>query len=289
MNMSDQAASLRRKFNQSSNTKQAKTISIVSGKGGVGKSNTALNLSIELQQQGKKVLLFDLDIGMGNIDILMGIHAKFTILDMFSNFLPIRDIIELGPSNLSYIAGGTGRVDLFYLTEAKMNYFYEQYEMIQQSYDYIIFDLGAGVSKESLYFTLSSDACFVVTTPEPTSLMDAYGMVKHILNNRKKMPIYVLMNRCQKQRECLDKLNQFQQVIEKFLQEKVFLLGMLPEDKIVTKAVNKQIPYIHLNKNAPISKAIKIIVARYLRTMNEQDAKESLTFVQRVKQLITKR
>lgn len=287
--MSDQAASLRRKFNKSSNVKHAKTISIVSGKGGVGKSNTALNLSIELQQQGKNVLLFDLDIGMGNIDILMGIHAKFTILDMFSNFLPIHDIIELGPSNLSYIAGGTGGTDLFDFTEAKMNYFYEQYEILQRTYDYIIFDLGAGVSKESLYFTLSSDECFVVTTPEPTALMDAYGMVKHIFNNRRKMPIYVLMNRCQKQKDCLEKLNQFQQIIERFLQEKVYVLGSLPEDKIVTKAVNEQVPYIELNKHAPISKAMRTIVARYLNDTNDSCANESLTFIQRVKQLITKR
>src|SRR5699024_6996966 len=110
MPMNDQAEKLRKRL--AYQDQQVKTIAIVSGKGGVGKSNTALNFSLELQKAGKKVLLFDLDVGMGNIDILIGNDAKYTIVDLFNEFIPLHDIIELGPFNLSYVAGGSSLNEL---------------------------------------------------------------------------------------------------------------------------------------------------------------------------------
>src|SRR5690625_476325 len=102
--MNDQASNLRRKLADSRESKHAKTISIVSGKGGVGKSNFAVNFSLELLRNNKKVLILDLDVGMGNIDILLGLKAENTIIDMLNNYLSIHDIIERGPKRLSYIS-----------------------------------------------------------------------------------------------------------------------------------------------------------------------------------------
>lgn len=286
--MTDQASSLRRKMQQHKGTK-AKTIAIVSGKGGVGKSNTALNMAIELQQRGNKVLLFDLDIGMGNIDILLGVYAKHTIIDMFNNLAPIQEIIEIGPKGLAYISGGSSVAEFFALSEERMHYFYGQYEMLTYAYDYIIFDLGAGVSRDSLYFTLASDECIVVTTPEPTALTDAYGMIKHIINNRSNMPIYVIMNRCRRQKECINTVHQFKQIIKRFLNRDVHLLSILPEDKFVSRAVVKQVPYIILNKNAPASKAMKQMIDQYLVHPSFTNTNIPFSFIQRIKQLMTER
>ncbi|MGM8364119.1 MinD/ParA family protein [Virgibacillus sp. W0181] len=287
--MSDQAARLRHKFQQNPNKKKAKTIAVVSGKGGVGKSNIALNMSIELQQRGKKVLLIDLDLGMGNIDILLGIYTKNTIVDMFNDFMPIHDIIETGPKGLAYIAGGSGITEFFSLNDQKIQYFYDQYEKLIRTYDFIVFDLGAGVTRESLYFTLASDECIVITTPEPTALTDAYSMIKHIINNRRNMPIYVIMNRCYKKKESLKALKQFRQIVNQFLHIEVHVLGMLPEDKQVVQAVTKQVPYILLNKNAPVSKAIKQMIDQYMIYFGTINENEPFTFIQRIKQLMSAR
>src|SRR5699024_492063 len=177
--MNDQAEQLR--HHVKGHTNVAKTISIVSGKGGVGKSNTALNFCIELQKRGKKVLLFDLDIGMGNIDILLGKTPKYTIVDLFTDFMPIHDMIEIGPKGLSYIAGGCSLNDLVQMDPYKLDYFFQQYDLLVMEFDYIFFDMGAGATESSLAFILSSDECIVVTTPEPTAITDAYSMIKQIV------------------------------------------------------------------------------------------------------------
>lgn len=285
--MYDQAERLRNRV--SKNEKQAKTIAVVSGKGGVGKSNTALNFSIELQKRGKKVLLFDLDVGMGNIDILLGNDAKHSMVHFFNDFIPLHDIIELGPFNLSYVAGGTSLNDLVSLDESKMNYFYEQYNQVMTEYDYILFDLGAGASSSSMSFILASDECFVITTPEPTAITDAYSMIKHIIFKQSNMPFFVIMNRCEHKREGERVLDRFKQIIAQFLQHDIVKMGMLPNDKTVQKAVIHQTPYILYNQHAPVSRAIKELVTNYLHCSNHLTVVKPLTFVQRLKRLLTTR
>lgn len=285
--MSDQAASLRRQLKIAESPKHAKTISVISGKGGVGKSNIALNFSLELIKNKKKVLLFDLDVGMGNIDILCGLHAKKTIIDMFTEHLSIYDIIELGPNTLSFIAGGSGLSGFFTMNQHKQQYFFEQYKMLVQMYDYIIFDMGAGATRDSLFFILASDECIVVTTPEPTSITDAYGMIKHVIHNQVDMPIYVIMNRSYSQHDGMKSLQQFKRVITQFLRVDVQTLGILPDDQTVSKAVRRQVPYVIFKENAAVSKAMRQITINYLSKTNDRNEIKPLSFVQKLKQLLT--
>src|SRR5690625_6074660 len=161
--MHDQATGLRQKLEMNGNVKQAKTISVVNGKGGVGKSNIAINFSISLLRRQKKVLLIDLDVGMRNVDVLLGLHASRTIIDMFNQGLSIHDITEKGPNGLAYISGGSALADFFTLDQIKMEYFLKQYEALVWMYDYIIFDMGAGVTSDSMFFVLAYDECLVVT------------------------------------------------------------------------------------------------------------------------------
>lgn len=287
MKMIDQASKLRNRLE--TGRKRAKTVAIVSGKGGVGKSNTILNLAIELQQQGKRVLLFDLDVGMGNIDILLGTDSKYSIVDLFSEFMSIHDIIEIGPEEVSYVAGGSGLNDLFEINEEKFNIFYKQYDILVNNYDYIFFDLGAGISSHSMSFVLAADECIVVTTPEPTSITDAYSMIKHIIRKQGDMPISVIMNKCYHARDCRRVLSNFKKIINRFLEVQIKELGMLPNDEIVQKAVIKQVPYILLNKQAPISRAIQQIARNFIKNTNDVNEIGSLTFVQRLKRLLTVR
>lgn len=287
--MADQAERLRTKMNHAqSNPTKCKTIAVVSGKGGVGKSTTTVNFAIELQKRGKRTLLFDFDVGMGNIDILLGKQSKHTIVNLFHDFLPIHDMIELGPKGLSYIAGGSGLNELVELDEDKLNYFFSQYEKLTEEYDYIFFDLGAGVSSDSLMLISAADECFVITTPEPTSIADAYSMIKHIVNRGAAVPIYVIMNRSQSVHEGNKVLNKFSDVVKQFLNYDMIQLGSLPNDPIVVQAVIKQVPYVILKQNANVSKSLKRIVENYLKD-NNMTEEQSKSFIQKLKTLLTVR
>ncbi|MFB4167478.1 MinD/ParA family protein [Virgibacillus sp. JSM 102003] len=287
--MHDQAASLRRQLEISKDPRQTRTIAVVSGKGGVGKSNVALNFSLELLSQDKKVLLMDLDVGMGNIDILLGLHSEKTIVDMFTDRLSVHDIIETGPRGLAYIAAGSGLTDLFLMDEEKRDYFYQQYDELVKLYDYIIFDMGAGATNDSLSMILASDECIVVTTPEPTSITDAYGMIKHILNRQGNMPISVIMNRSASAKSGNQALDRFQRVVAQFLNVEIKKLGILPDDKIVPTAVIRQIPYVLLNNKAAVSKAINVIVRNYTLYGTESQQQKSTSFVKKLKQFMMER
>ena len=284
MTMHDQAERLRNKLTPPK--KQAKTIAFASGKGGVGKSNTALNFAIELQQQNKSVLLFDLDIGMGNIDILLGNRSKHSIVNFFADFMPISGIIELGPVGLSYIAGGANLNDLIDLDEEKLTYFFDQYNSLAYSYDYIIFDLGAGVSSATLSFILAADECFMITTPEPTSITDAYSVVKQIVIHNKELPIHLIMNRCHNMREAKQSVDRFKQVVINLLATDLVYTSLLPDDKVVTSAVMKQTPYIISAPRSAISRRLKKIVADFLVEDNETKQKSTGSFIEKLKQYL---
>jgi flagellar biosynthesis protein FlhG len=285
----DQADSLRKQLKMMKIQKQAKTISFVSGKGGVGKSNIAVNFSLSLCKKGKKVLLIDLDIGMGNVEILLGLQAKKTIVEMLQDHLPIYDIIEIGPMNLSFIAGGSGLSSIFSMNGEKMDYFLKQYESIIQEYDYIIFDLGAGASQASIDFVLASEECIVITTSEPTSITDAYSMIKHIVTSEKNMPIQIVLNRAESIKSGLRTVNRFQTVIDRFLGIELSLLGILPEDKTVPSAVMKQAPFVLTNEKAPVAKAMKQLVENFVNKELNLKNVQPASFVDRLKNLLKNR
>jgi len=282
--MHDQAERLRHKL--SPYKKQAKTIAFASGKGGVGKSNTALNFAIELQQRNKSVLLFDLDVGMGNIDILLGNKSKYSMIDFFTTLTPIHGIIELGPKGLSYIAGGANVNDLVHLNEETLSTFFKQYEMLAHTYDYILFDLGAGITKATLSFILAADECFIITTPEPTSITDAYSVVKQVVLKDNHLPIHLIMNRCQRMKDAKQAVERFKQVVLTFLETDLIKTSLLPDDKTVTTAVMKQTPYVLLNPRSTISKSLKQIVANYLSDQGESHKKVATPFVEKLKKYL---
>lgn len=284
--MNDQAAKLRRKVEITNNPKQAKTIAIVSGKGGVGKSNIAVNFSLELINHGKKVILFDLDIGMGNINILLGLQPKKSIVDLFNEDLSVHDIIEQGPNGLSYVAGGSGLSGFLQFDESKKNYFFDQYNELTEMYDFIIFDMGAGATIDSLFFILASDECIVVTTPEPTAITDAYSMIKQIVHQGGEMPIQIILNRSTSQKEGLLALERFQQVVYQFLHIHTKVLGIMPDDKTVTQAVIHQTPYMILNGKSHVAKSMRKLTENYVALSSDNNSKETKSFIEKFKKLL---
>lgn len=284
--MTDQAANLRKKVAVTEETRQAKTISIISGKGGVGKSNIALNFSIELMKQQKKVIIFDLDVGMGNINILLGLSSKHTIVDLLNENLPIADVVAHGPNNLAYVAGGSGLSGFLELTHEKKAHFYQEFEKLMEAYDYIIFDMGAGVTMDSLFFILASDESIVVTTPEPTSITDAYSMIKQLVNHGYENQINIVLNRAPSQKEGIVSLENFQHVVTQFLHIQTNALGVLPEDQTVTQSVLKQTPFMILNEKSKIARSMSILTERFLKLKADSIVVEDNSFVNKLINLL---
>ena len=266
--MIDQAKQLREKVLQKKAKKerrQTRIIAVTSGKGGVGKSNFALNFALSLAQQNKKVLIFDVDLGFANVDVLLGRSNKESIATMIEKDLSIWDIIEEGPNGLLFISGGTGFNDMFRLDETKMNKFFTELSTIQGMVDYIILDTGAGLSYENLRFILAADDVILVTTPEPTSITDAYSIVKMVHAKDQNVHMKLIINQCTSVKEGKQTADNFKKVTEQFLNKQIGTLGFIPSDVNVPNAVKKQVPFLLAFPNCHASQAMQNVTSEFLQ------------------------
>ncbi|MBM7586851.1 flagellar biosynthesis protein FlhG [Bacillus pakistanensis] len=261
--MKDQAETLRLKLSESKSI--AKTIGIVSGKGGVGKSNVSVNFSLSLSQKGNKVLLFDLDIGMGNVHLLLGGQAKKSMATFMNDHdKNLNDIIYHSKYGISYISGGSGLNEMTEWNKAHIEVFLCSMQQLQARYDFIIFDMGAGASINTLNLLMSVDDLFIVTTPETTSMTDAYSMIKFMHLKDPQKNYFLICNRAFNIKEGNEIVHRLQTVGKKFLNKDLTILGVLPEDSSVRKAVNSQIPFLLINPRSKVSTALQNLTNRYL-------------------------
>ncbi|MFD2704788.1 MinD/ParA family protein [Salibacterium lacus] len=289
--MSDQAQNLRRvlEHKDSSPSKATRVISVVSGKGGVGKSNFSVNAGIGLAREGYKTALFDLDIGMANVDILLGLQTSGDIVDMIENDRSIWDIMETGPGGLHVAAGGSGLNDIFEMTQEKKERFSRQMAMLDGVFDYILFDMGAGADRDSFHFILSSHEVIVVTTPEPTSITDAYAVIKHLHLRAPDLVCSILVNRSETSREGRQTGENLQRAAKRFLHKDVELLAAIPQDKHVLQAVKKQEPFLLAFPHTPASKALQTCLERVAgREGAESDSGSYKQFIGRLKEFLLK-
>ncbi|MFC4103548.1 MinD/ParA family protein [Paenibacillus xanthanilyticus] len=245
--MNDQAEALRHMVKsyeqQQESSRKTRVVTITSGKGGVGKSNFSLNFAIALQQLGKKVLVFDADIGMANIDVLMGVSATYNLYHLLKQQKTIWEIIQEGPSGVHFIAGGSGFQDLLDLTNEELDYFEEQIEKLHGEYDFILFDTGAGLSKETVKFIVAAQETVVVTTPEPTSITDAYALIKMVKGMEHDVNFKLVVNRAADLKEGKATADKIGLVAQRFLDTALPFLGIVQDDPNVSKSVKKQVPF----------------------------------------------
>lgn len=275
--MNDQAQSLRnlvslreKLADQARISTPARIITVSSGKGGVGKSNFSLNFALALKSLGRKVLIFDADIGMANIDVLMGVRPRYSLYHLLKGERDISEIIELGTQAVPFIAGGSGMADLFSLSESDLDYFTSQIERISDEMDYIIFDTGAGLSKETLKFITSADDCFIVTTPEPTSITDAYALIKVVHGIDPDVGFKLVINRVNGEGEARQVADKISLVAKQFLNLDIPTLGYLSDDSHVMQAVKKQVPFSAAFPGCAASRDIKRLAMKYMDVPRER-------------------
>ena len=176
----DQAQQLRNivKLQEQRNISNAKVITITSGKGGVGKSNMAVNLAVHFRKMGKRVIIFDADFGLANVEVMFGTVPKYNLTKLLEGEMRIEEIITKGPEGIGFISGGSGIVGLNNLSKSQIDYLISNLSYLNELTDVLIIDTGAGVSDSVLDFVLASPEVVLVTTPEPSSLTDSYSLIK---------------------------------------------------------------------------------------------------------------
>lgn len=256
----DQAEKLRNvvKVRNQNNKPNARVITITSGKGGVGKSNVAVNLAVQMQRLGKRVLVFDADFGLANIEVMFGAIPKYNLSDVIYRGKGIREIISEGPMGIGFVSGGTGIVGLNDLTQNQIQYLARTLGELDALADVIIIDTGAGISNHVLEFVMASAEVFLITTPEPSSLTDSYSLLKTLYKNprfnRQDTKISVLANRVTSVEEGRNVYEKLNSVVTQFLVGEIHYAGMIPQDAALEKAVRQQKT---VSLSAPSSKSAK--------------------------------
>ena len=277
--MRDQAEKLRMQMLESQGS-IGRSIAVVSGKGGVGKSNFSTNFASLLVNAGKKVVILDMDIGMGNIHILIGKTVQASLTDYLEGNRALEDVIYEGPNGLQYISGGSGMTSIVEWSPLMFDKLIVAFQTLQTQFDFILFDMGAGATSWSLQLLTSVDEIIVISTAEPTSIMDAYSMMKYIHQKDSDKTFYLLCNRVFNREEGDETLDRLQSVMQRFLSKEVIKLGSLPEDPVVRKSVREQVPFTILYPEAPISKTMQKIVLRFIQKTTEEvypvDSKKGL-------------
>lgn len=286
----DQASVLRRKLemNHTKKNTPTKVITVTSGKGGVGKSNFTLNFALGLKEAGQRTIVLDADLGLANIDILMGVSPKYTLLDMMHHHLKIWDVIETGPNGLEFIAGGSELESLLNLKKDNFPYLLDQLLLLNGYVDTLLIDTGAGLNAESLKFILSSDEVIIVTTPEPTSMTDTYAMIKIIQSKNKNLKVNLIINQIASEQEGINTAERIKLVSERFLGFNINLLGFIYSDEAVTKAVKKQQPFYTLFPNSKATKSINKLVEKFLNNNANVQANGVKSFLEKMTSWIRK-
>ncbi len=256
--------------------KIARTITVTSGKGGVGKTSLVANIAVCLAQAGQRVIILDADLGLANIDVVFGVRPKHNLMDVVNGDMNIDEIMIQGPSGIQIIAGGSGVSELAQLDVAKTQRLFNQLRFLEDKTDFLLIDTGAGISDSVISFCQAADQIVVITTTEPTAMADAYGIIKIISNRRPDSHVSVLVNRVDDDCEGVQVHERLARVANDFLGFEVHHLGTLPQDRNMHLAVRQQTPLLLFSPMSPAAVGIRKIVSQAFHEIPESVKNDGL-------------
>lgn len=222
----------------------ARVIAIASGKGGVGKTNLAINLAIALGRKGQRVIVVDADLGTANVDVLLGTSSRNTLLSLARDDVQLEDVLVRGPYGVSYISGGSGMEHAVEMSLMQRQVVFNKLAACDEWADIILVDTGAGVGRNVLNFIMASDEVMLVITPEPTALTDGYAVLKSYRQLEATQPIRLVVNRVYDIMESRETASKLICTAERFLHMELKTLGFVFDDASMMKAVRRQVPLL---------------------------------------------
>ncbi|UCD51477.1 MAG: MinD/ParA family protein [Phycisphaerales bacterium] len=239
-----------------------RVLAVTSGKGGVGKTNVSTNLALCLAAAGKRVLLLDADISLGNLDLVMNIRSKYNISHVLSGYKRLEDIIQSGPEGLRIICGASGLDQLADISDYEQHRLLEHLAGLQDETDVILVDTAAGIASSVVSFCMAADQVLVVTTPEAAAMTDAYGMIKVLVRKGYEGPISVVVNMAQSVAEGKRTYQRLADVAGRFLQANLYYAGTLLKDERLCRAVRARTPVVLAYPKSQITSSFTALAAR---------------------------
>jgi flagellar biosynthesis protein FlhG len=287
--MQDQADSLRQAadkqlqgWQRSGRGNNCRVIAITGGKGGVGKTNVAVNLSLALCEAGARVLLLDADLGLANVDVLLGISPQYTLQHLVYHNAEIEQVLLQGPLGLNVLPGGSGIPDLANLNTLEIVRLLSTLRGLERQHDVLVIDTAAGISNTVLRFLLVADDVVLVSTPEPPALLDAYGVLKALHAKAVHGNIYLLMNMARKATDGSEAYQILSSLASRYLELRLHYLGNLPLDPAVIQAVKQQRPFYISAPQAPVSGAMRELAAQFLAGIARTPDRQQESFFSRL-------
>lgn len=242
-----------------------RVIAVTSGKGGVGKSTIVANLGLALARRGLQVLLIDADLGLANLDVLLGLTPQYTLYEVLSGARPLTDVIVAGSEGMKILPAASGIAEMAELDESQKLFLLDELDHYAEPLDVVLIDTGAGISRNVLFFNIAAQERIVVANNQPTSLTDAYALIKVLTTRYGETRFKLLVNGLSQPQAAEMVYRTLLQVAERFLGKDISLeyLGFIPYDDAIPRAVMRQQPVLALFPQAPASKAFTAI-ARFL-------------------------
>jgi len=239
-------------------------VTVTSGKGGVGKTNFTINFAIALSELGQRVVIIDADFGLANVDVMLGVSPKYDLSYVMRQEKTIDDVTSIGPGGIKFISGGAGLGELVNIHPEKLEAFIKSLELLEKTNDIILIDTGAGISDRVIRMVLAANETILITTPEPTSITDAYVLAKMSLSINSNLRFKLIINKAESHQEAELMLSKFNGVVKKFLNTEVDNMGYILYDANVIKSVKEQFPYILGYPKSLASRQIKEIAKSFV-------------------------
>jgi len=259
-------------------TNPAKVVTITSGKGGVGKTHTAVNLGLALAQNGQKILVIDADLGLANVNILFGFKSQNNISDVLKGTVGIQNVVVSLPSGIDVIPSASGIADIVNLNSADRYKLLSAVQELCYQYDYMIVDTATGIGDSVIYFNMAAEENIIIVTPESTSIADAYALIKVLHHNSRIQDFSILVNKNPENADGRLTYAKLAKITARFLDVRLRYLGAITDDIAVSESLKKQIPYTELFPSAKASLDIQKVAKKINENANRRTPHGGMQF-----------